>query len=889
MLEILDKTFQPQITQPESSPDTQGLTGEEAARRLKINGLNKLSTKKKQSAAKIFAGQFHDFMVMILLGATVISIILGEFYDAGTILLIVLINAVLGFIQEYRTENTLLALEKMTAPTAKVYRDGKLTEIPAEEVAEGDVFLLEAGDRIPADGYILSCSNFSCDESVLNGESVPAEKIRRTSETDFESINCSHMAYMGTVAVKGTAKCLCTSTGLRTQMGKVSGMIRDIPDELTPLQKKLDELGKVLGLICIGVCVLVFAAGLIRGESFFTMFMTGITIAIAAIPEGLPAAVTIALALAVRRMLKKNALVHKLHSVETLGCASVICTDKTGTVTENKMTVCKVFTANHQFEFTGTGYSKNGDVKTDGIKISPENYTVLTELLTCAVVCSNGCISEPVYDSSKRNRNSRGAVWEAVGDPTETALLVAGAKAGIFAEKSGFQRISEIPFDSKTRFMSVTARDSLGKTVIFTKGAVDVVLKNCGYILSDKGETPLTDNIRKLILKANDSYALQAYRVLAFSKQLGHKIVFLGLCAMEDPIRPEAKKAIRKCEKAHIKTVMITGDHKLTACAVASQAGILKDSMRAMTGDELSSLSDSELDGAIENTAVFARVTPDHKLRIVKAFKRHGYIVAMTGDGVNDAPAIKEASIGVSMGITGTDVTKQAADLILLDDNFSTLVSAVEEGRTIYSNIRKFVRYLLSCNIGEVVTMFLSILMGLPLILLPTQILLVNLVTDGLPAIGLGLEPTEKNIMSKPPRKNSDSFFSGGLLGRIVFRGILIGLFTICSFVLGLRFGGDIHTARTCALFTLIASQLIHVFECKSEERSLFNIHYLNNIFLVISVIISLLCLVAAIYIPFLQTVFSTVPLNSIQLLCSTACAALVPVLSSAWAAVNHK
>lgn len=887
MLEILDRKAT--LTKPSAeeifsmveASEAEGLSDDEAKRRFKINGANRLAAKKKKSAAKIFAGQFKDFMVMILLAATVISVGLGEIYDAVTIILIVLLNAVLGFIQEFRTESTLEALEKMTAPIAKVIRGGKLKEIPAEEIAEGDVFQVEAGDRIPADGYIISCRSFACDEAVLTGEAVPDDKFSRTSESDFESINSGYMVYMGAIATKGTAKCRCTATGLRTQMGKVSGMLGEIEDELTPLQKKLGELGKTLGIICIIVCFVVFIAGILRGEPFFQMLMTGITIAIAAIPEGLPAAVTIALALAVRRMLKRNALVHRLHSVETLGCASVICTDKTGTITENKMTVSKVFTADHEFEFLGTGYSKSGEIRLSGAEITASDFSVLTELLTCAAVCNNASISDSPEDESGRNRKKALKQWKAVGDPTEAALLVAAAKGGIFAEKLSFRRLDEIPFESQTRCMTVVVSDKSGKKRTFTKGAIDAVLDKCEYIMCKNAVAPLSQKIRKLVLKAGDLYANQALRVLAFSEVTEGKTVFLGLAAMLDPLRPEAKKAIKTCAKAHIKTVMITGDHKLTACAIAEQAGILKKGMLAVTGDELSKLSDSQLDEMIENVAVFARVTPDHKLRIVKAFKRLGHVVAMTGDGVNDAPAIKEASIGVSMGITGTDVTKQAADVILLDDNFSTLVGAVEQGRTIYSNIRKFVRYLISCNIGEVVTMFVSILMGLPIILLPTQILLVNLVTDGLPAVALGLEPPEEKIMSKPPRKSSDSFFSGGLMGRIVFRGVLIGLLTIASFVIMLRLGGNLHTARTGALFTLVMSQLIHVFECKSEEKKLFSVPYLNNIFLLASVVISFMCLIAAIYVPILQTVFSTVPLNTVQLLWSLCTACAVPVLSS--------
>lgn len=886
MLEILDKKVinssnneREPISDIQSGPPL-GLTDAEAKRRNKINGANKLATKKKKSMAKMFAGQFKDIMVMILIVATAISVALGAVYDALTIMLIVLINAFLGFIQEFRTERTLEALEKMTSPTAKVFRDGTLKSIPAEEIAEGDIFQLEAGDRVPCDGFVTICKNLSCDEAILTGEAIPVDKRVKLNELDTDNLNLQYMVYMGTIVTKGTCQCQCVSTGLKTQMGKVSSMLETIEEEETPLQKKLGELGKILAVICIAVCIIVFIAGVLRGEPVFQMLMTGITIAIAAIPEGLPAAVTIALALAVRRMLKRNALVHRLHSVETLGCASVICTDKTGTITENKMTVCKAFTVDNEFDFSGSGYQKSGDIKVNGSAINSKDFSSLLSLFTCAVACNNSTITENLSENS-RNRKMRLSQWEVVGDPTEIALLVAGAKTGITKEKLNIKRIDEIPFESETRSMTVLVSESSGKKVSYTKGAIDVILKSCDMVMTKNGPVDINSKIRSLIFKANDNYANQALRVLAYSQVVGGRNVFLGLTAMIDPLRPEAKKAIRKCAKAHIKTVMITGDHKLTACAIAEQAGILKTNHICMTGDELSKLTDSQLDDVIEKVAVFARVTPDHKLRIVKAFKRKGHIVAMTGDGVNDAPAIKEANIGVSMGITGTDVTKQAADVILLDDNFSTLVGAVEQGRTIYANIRKFVRYLISCNIGEVVTMFVSIIMGLPIILLPTQILLVNLVTDGLPAIALGLEPPDENIMSKNPRKSNDSFFNGGLMSNIVSRGVLIGLFTIASFVIMLRLGGDLHVARTGALCTLVVSQLVHVFECKSEEKGLFSIPYKNNVFLIISVVISLLCLLAAIYIPMLATIFSTVPLNTTQLMYSFGMACAVPLLSS--------
>lgn len=861
-----------------------GLSSEEASKRLAINGYNELAKEKKINPAKIFVGQFKDIMVVILLVSTVISVFLGEIYDAVTIIFIVLLDAILGFIQEFRTEKTLEALENMTAPTARVYRDGKIKEIKASEIVCDDVFELETGDRVPCDAVILEARGLFCDESILTGEAVPVEKVKALPKADTEGLNHNYIAYMGTVITKGNAQCKTFATGMDTQMGKVSGMLDEIDYGQTPLQKKLAELGKIVALICIGVCIVVFIAGVLRGEPVFDMLMTGITIAIAAIPEGLPATVTIALALAVRRMLKQNALVHKLHSVETLGCASVICSDKTGTITENRMCVSKLFCNLEDYDVLGTGYRISGEIQHNRTKIDVATDECVSELLKCSVLCNNAHISK--YSGTERNYKAsiaRGE-WVAVGDPTETALLVASSKGGITAEKlsSQYRRIDEIPFDSETKCMTVTCVSG-GEKVHYTKGAVDVILDRCFFIMTSHGIVPLNSYLKDDIIRKNNSFASSALRVLAFARTDVNtgKLVFLGLIGMIDPPRAEAKKAIKKCSKAHIKTVMITGDHKLTACAVAKEAGILKDNSKALTGAELNLISDDELDDIIEDVAVFARVNPSDKLRIVRAFKRKGHIVAMTGDGVNDAPAVKEADIGVSMGITGTDVTKQAADLILLDDNFATLVSAVEQGRTIYSNIRKFVRYLLSCNIGEVITMFVGILMGFPMVLLPTQILLVNLLTDGLPAVALGLEPMEKETMEKPPRKATDGFFSGGLLTRVFFRGILIGFCTLGCFVCMLRLGYTVNVARTGALVTLVVSQLVHVFECKNEKRTIFTVNYFSNPYLLLSVLISLIVIICSVYLPVFQVIFSTVPLTAKQLLIALGFSVAVPFIAS--------
>lgn len=867
-----------------------GLTEKEAQSRLKTEGENTLGESRKQGAAGIFIGQFKDVMVMILLCATGVSVLLGEISDAVTIILIVLLNAILGFVQEYRTEHTLEALRSMTSPTARCYRDGKLKVIDASKLVTDDVIELEAGDRIPADCVILRASGFFADEAMLTGESEAVEKTSGASDDTDNSLNKPNIVYCGTSATKGSCRARVIATGKQTQMGKISEMLTDIDREQTPLQKRLAELGKVVAIICLIVCAAVFGAGVLRGEEVFTMLMTGITIAIAAIPEGLPATVTIALALAVNRMLKQKALVNKLHSVETLGCASVICSDKTGTITENKMTVTEISTLGGDYYVSGKGYRIGGSISSsdDEHPVSTENSKALEEVMKCGVMCSTATITA---DNSGKSRN-RGAVpkgeWTVTGDPTEIALLVAAAKTGIY--RTSLERscrcIEEFPFDSETRFMAVHCVTPTDKRVYF-KGAEEAILPRCTHYMDESGEIKvLTHSERSKVSSKVIEMSDNALRVLAMAVKISDtfdpncgELVFLGITGMIDPPREEAKAAIRKCAKASVKTVMITGDHKNTAVAVAKKAGLLKGG-KAITGAELDRMSDEELDREIGKYTVFARVEPVHKLRIVRSFKRRGEIVTMTGDGVNDAPAIKEADVGVAMGITGTDVTKQAADVILLDDNLATLVSAVEQGRCVYANIRKFVRYLLSCNIGEVLTMFLGIVMGMPIVLLPVQLLLVNLVTDGLPAIALGLEPPEKDIMSRPPRKSAEGFFSGGLMTKIVFRGIFIGLSTLGAFTTVMRLGGTLEAGRTAALVTLVMSQLIHVFECKSETKSLFRVEFFNNIKLILAVLVSFAVLAASVAVPQLQTVFETVTLTSQQILIALGFSAAVPFVS---------
>ena len=858
-----------------------GLSTKQAAELLKQYGKNALIQCKPPSALRIFFGQFKDAMVLILLAATAISAALGEWTDAVTIVVIVVLNAVLGFVQEYRTEKTLEALRDLTAPTAKVWRDGVLTELPADELVPGDLISVEAGDCVPADCVLREVSHLFANESLLTGEAEPIAKTIPPAGADLTGLHKTYLLYSGTAITRGVGTAEVTATGTATQMGQISGMLSNITRTQTPLQKRLGELGKVLGVICLGVCAAVFLAGILRGEPVFAMLMTGISIAIAAIPEGLPATVTIALALAVSRMMKQKALVNRLHSIETLGCTSVICSDKTGTITENSMTVTQIALPENVLEVTGTGNKRDGALLDHGKPVSVKRTPGLPELLRCAVLCNHAEIT-PTGDQS----------WKAVGDPTETALLIAAAKGGISERTLGtHQRLAEEPFDSETRCMAVLVRIGDSRLVC-AKGACDVILHRCSKVLTRNGCVALTPRLHDQILSQADALSGMGLRVLAFAEKTSdsltersNSMTYLGLAGMLDPPRAEAKHAIRTCASAAIRTVMITGDHKKTAASIAKQAGLLRGG-EVVTGDELDLMSDRQLDARLPKISVFARVNPSHKLRLVRAYKRTGNVVTMTGDGVNDAPAIKEADVGVAMGKSGTDVAKQAADVILMDDNLATLVSAVEQGRCIYANIRKFVRYLLSCNIGEVITMFLGILMGMPIILLPVQLLLVNLATDGLPAIALGLEPPETGLMKHPPRKPDESFFADGLLSKIIWRGIMIGLCTLASFSTALRLGGDITAARTAALFTLVSSQLIHVFECKSEHGTLFTIHYFSNIKLILAVFSSMILLAVTIWLPAAQVVFGTCALSGSILWQAVGFSFAVPLLSSLF--VHH-
>lgn len=840
-----------------------GLTSSEAQKGLEKYGPNEIMQKEKISPIKIFLAQFNDFMVWVLIGATIISGFMGDIADAVTISIIVVINAFLGFIQEFKTEKSLDALKSLAAPTCKVLRDGNIKIVNASEVTIGDVIILETGDRVPADGAIIECNNLMVDESLLTGESVGVNK---------GLIGNSSNIFMGTTVLKGKGSFRVTQVGMGTKMGEIADDLQNIEDEKSPLRERLDSLGKILVVLCIIVCVLVTVLGVLRGNDLGEMFLLGVSLAVAAIPEGLAAIVTVSLALGVSRMLKRKALVRKLPAVETLGCTSVICSDKTGTLTQNKMTVKEVF--------------MNGKIyKIDEEKL-PENNTLMKSFVYC-----NDCN----YNFSKEN------IEEALyGDPTETALIkLYFNDVNLLKNKvASIDRVFDIPFDSIRKMMSVIVKEN-GKEICYVKGAPERLINKCTHIYEDGTIKPLTHQKKTQILDSVENMSNRALRCIGGAykennltrdeKTLENNLIFLGIAGIIDPPRPEVKEAVKKCRLAGIRPVMITGDHKNTAYAIGKDLNIVTSKDQVITGEELEKINDEELKEKVKNIRIFARVTPKHKLRIVRAFKQTGNIVAMTGDGVNDAPAIKEADIGIAMGISGTDVTKEASAMILMDDNFSTIVSAVEEGRTIYDNIRKFIRYLLSCNLGEVLTMFLASLLYLPTPMLPIQILFVNLATDGLPAIALGVDPADKDIMNQQPRDKKEGVFARGLTEKILVRGCLIGICTLLSFIGGMYYGMSLETCRTMALATLVMSQLFHVFECRSERHSIFEIKLFSNPYLVLAVLSSVIMLLSIIYVPFLRQIFHTTALGINNWLLVLFCSSVIFFINSVYLFIKVK
>ncbi|MBY6036153.1 calcium-translocating P-type ATPase, SERCA-type [Fictibacillus nanhaiensis] len=842
---------------------TEGLTKNEQEKRLKLHGPNQLEEGKKTSAILMFLAQFKDFMVLVLLAATLLSGFLGEYLDAIAIILIVVMNGVLGFIQERKAEKSLASLKELSAPTAQILRDGKWISIAAKDVVAGDVIKINSGDRVGADIRLLKTSGLQIEESALTGESVPAQKSNNILSADDLALgDQDNMAFMGTMVTRGTGQGIVVATGMKTEMGKIAHLIQTADHLATPLQMKLEQLGKILIALALVLTVLVVLAGVMQGHDLYSMILAGVSLAVAAIPEGLPAIVTIALALGVQKMIRKRAIVRKLPSVETLGCATVICSDKTGTLTQNKMTVTRIWSQGRQWMVSDDGF----DVVGDGIKEDEKRDDKLTEVLAYAALCNNATLEE----------GKKGSFVQ-TGDPTETALLVSAYKAGITKQSLSeqFTISHEFPFDSTRKMMSVIVHDSDGNQMLVVKGAPDVLLEKSDYIMWDDKKQLMKQAHKERIKEAIYALGSQALRTIAvavrplkeeeFYTQASfaeRNLTFIGLQGMMDPPRPEVEESIRDCQTAGIKTIMITGDHVVTAASIAKKLNMLPDGGKVMEGAELSQLSDEELDKVSENVYVYARVSPEHKLKIVKSLQRKGHVVAMTGDGVNDAPAIKSANIGIAMGITGTDVAKEASSLVLGDDNFATIRSAIEEGRNIYENIRKFIRYLLASNVGEILVMLFAMIMGLPLPLVPIQILWVNLVTDGLPAMALGVDQAEEDVMRRKPRQAKEGVFSRGLGWKIVSRGFLIGAATILAFWVTLKENPDqLIVAQSVAFATLVMAQLIHVFDCRSE-RSVFHRNPFQNGYLVLAVISSILLLLVVMYVQPLQEIFHTVSLS---------------------------
>ena len=829
------------------SSSEQGLTQQEAQARIQKYGYNELKEKGAISPIKIFLLQFKSALVAILFFAVIISIIIHHYLDAGVIAIILILNTLLGFIQEYKAEKSIQALKKLASLQAVVLRDGKEQKIDAKNLVPGDIIILETGEKIPADSRLIESINLQTQEASLTGESLPIKKRIETLKSNLALGDRKNMVFSGTIITAGRGRAIITDTGMNTEIGKIAKLIQESDEKLTPLQEKLKKLGEFLGIITIIISIIVFFTGIMVGLGKIDMLITAISLAVAAIPEGLPAVVTIALALGIQRMIKKNALIRKLPSVETLGSTTAICTDKTGTLTLNQMTVKKLYVNDKVIEVTGGGYDPKGDFYFDKQKIETKNFNKLLEI---GVLCNDAKIAE----------NS------VIGDPTEGSLVISAAKAGLIKrdlEKS-YKRIGEIEFNSERKRMS-THHNINNKKTLYCKGAPDVILNLCNRIYVNGKVERLTTKEKQKILEKNGEFAKQALRVLGFaykeSNQLEEKdMIFVGLQAMIDPARQEAKEAIAKCKKAGIKVVMITGDFKLTAEAIGHERGLEGKAIDGSEIDKMENLAD-----VVEDISIYARVNPAHKVQVLEALRKKGHVVAMTGDGVNDAPALKKADIGIAMGITGTDVAKEASDMLLTDDNFASIVNAVEEGRGIYENIRKFVQYLLSSNFGEVLTIFMALLMApffanaLPLVAL--QILWINLVTDGLPALALGVDPYDNDIMDRKPRDPKENIITKRMTVMMVTIGVIMAAGTLFMFKMYNPIKNIIY-AQTIAFCTLMMYQMFNVLNRRSEKHSLFKIGIFSNSKLIIAILISIVLQLVVVYVPFMQDIFSTTAIN---------------------------
>ncbi len=877
-----------------------GLIEAEVRRRQAEFGPNELQEAPGRSFWRMLLDQFNQFLVLILIAAALVSALIGwreynltgemtEFVDAAAIIAIVILNAILGVVQEGRAEESLAALKKMASPNARVLRDGHLVTVPSRDLVPGDVVILETGNYVPADVRLVESVNLRIDEASLTGESVPTGKDARDTLAAKTIVGDRHnMAFMSTVVTYGRGTGLVVGTGMATEIGKIAEMLQTYEEEATPLQVKLDRLGRTLGVITLFICALVGVVGVVRDtqvgvllaeglRTYFgleetvpklvEMFMVAVSLAIAAVPEGLPAVVTISLALGMQEMVKRHALIRKLPAVETLGSATAICSDKTGTLTQNEMTAVQMYVDRSLLTITGEGYRPEGEFLDSGQVAGLEGYPGMRLLLRAGLLCNDARLEE-VSDNGSTS-------FRIAGDPTEGAFVVAAAKAGYMKDELGqeYPRLAEIPFDSERKRMSTFHPDPrYGGYVAYMKGAPDVVLGLCNQVLEDGVMRPLTSERRRNILEENAALAANALRVLGVAfrplqevpdnpqpENAERDLTFIGLLGMIDPARPEVRPAIRTARRAGIETVMITGDYPNTAVAIAKEIGLLREGDSVLTGVELDQLDEAALEEIVESVAVYARVSPQHKVKIVDGLKARGHVVAMTGDGVNDAPALKRSSIGVAMGITGTDVSKETADMVLTDDNYASIVSAIEQGRVIYSNIRKFVYYLLSCNMAEITILLVAMLLGWPLPLVAIQLLVLNLITDGAPALALAMEKGDPDIMEQAPRRVTEPIINRDMVIGIAVQTVAISVAVLTAFRAGMP-GGEVH-ARTMAFATLSISELLRAYTSRSERYSVFAIGVLSNKWMQRAVLTSLAILLGIIYVPFLASVFGTTAL----------------------------
>jgi Ca2+-transporting ATPase len=856
-----------------------GLSSTEAEQRLARHGFNTLPAAERTRLWSMVIGQLSDVTILVLLSASLIAWIAGDVGDALLIAVVVLINLALGLSQHYRAERAVAALRELEKPLATVRRDGKILSVPTAHLVPGDIVLVEAGDRVPADGRLLEAVQLRVNESSLTGESVPASKhVRKLQRETVPIGDRADMAFMGTTLAAGRAAVIVTETGMAAELGRIAGLLQTVEEPPTPLQRRLNHLGKRLAAATVALTAVVFAVGLWRGEPFTLMLLTAVSLAVAVIPEGLPAMVAIVLALGALRMARRHALIRKLPAVETLGCVTSICSDKTGTLTQNVMSVVIVACGGRLVEVTGDQYRPEGVFIEQGRTVDHARDEALVQLLRSAALCTDARLQ------------LRDEAWTVLGDPTEGALLVAAAKAGLWKDtlEREYPRVAELPFDSDRKLMTTIHRDRGGRLWAVTKGGIDEVLARSTRVAWGRADEPLTRYRRDHILRTNRELSSDGVRVIACGVReldalppveelagVESELRFLGLFGMMDPPRSEARAAVARCRQAGIRPIMITGDHRVTAEAIAVNLGIKAPADGVVTGEELERLDADALDRAVATAAVYARVSPEHKVRIVAALKRRGEVVAMTGDGVNDAPALKSADIGVAMGRGGTHVAREASHMVLTDDNFATIVAAVEEGRIIYDNIRKFTRYMLSTNSGEILTVMLAMLVGLPIPLLPVQILWINLISDGLPALALGFEPPERGVMTRPPRRPDETIFANGMAAHIVWVGLLMGVGTAAVFGWSVA-QGDLVRAHTTAFFTLTAFQMFHVLAIRSEREALWTIGLWSNPRLLGAVGLAVGAQLALTYSPFLQTFFHTTALTARELALCTVVASSV-------------